>query len=87
MSLIDPAPFRDYCLRRISEGHSWSELAMRCGAIQRDRKGNQSGDTTWLKRRLGLMAESGGRPTTGLTYPAAVRLARGLGIDPVDVGI
>jgi len=41
------------------EGLSLSELALRCGIVKRDRRGQTSGETSWLARRIGLMAESG----------------------------
>ena len=38
---------------------SMSEIAMRCGRIKRDSRGNESGETSWLARRVGLLAEGG----------------------------
>jgi hypothetical protein len=36
---------------------SMSEIAIRCGRIKRDRRGNETGETSWLARRLGLLPE------------------------------
>jgi hypothetical protein len=53
---------REAVLRTIEQdGLSMSELALRCGIVKRDRRGRISGETSWLARRIGLMAE-GGRP-------------------------
>jgi hypothetical protein len=66
------------------QGVSMSEIAMRCGRIKRDRDGNESGETSWLARRLGLLPE-GGRdlPTPWIhTDVLALIARRGLGISP-----
>ena len=42
-----------------AQGLSFSEIAMRCGRVKRDAQGNVSGETSWLSRRLGLVADSG----------------------------
>ena len=38
---------------------SMSEIAIRCGRVKRDRRGNESGETSWLARRA--RAAAGGR--------------------------
>ncbi len=46
--------------RRVKHGEvSMSEIAMRCGRIQRDARGNIRGETHWLARRIGEMPEAG----------------------------
>ena len=32
-----------------------SEIATRCGRVKRDSRGNESGETSWLARRLGIL--------------------------------
>ena len=45
-------------------GLSMSEIAHRCGRVKRGCKGNASGETSWLGRRVGVLPESGTtRPT------------------------
>jgi hypothetical protein len=69
------------------EGLSMSEIAMRCGRVKRDAAGNESGETSWLARRLGLLAE-GGRdtPTRWIHTDVLALIARdGLGISPREV--
>jgi hypothetical protein len=66
---------------------SMSEIAIRCGRVKRDRRGNQAGETSWLARRVGLMAE-GGRdvPTPWIHSDVLALIARrGLGISPREV--
>ena len=61
---------------------SMSEIAMRCGRVKRDRNGNESGETSWLARRLGLLAEGGQRRPTPWIHSDVLALIarRGLGI-------
>jgi len=66
---------------------SLSEIAIRCGRVKRDLKGNESGETSWLARRLGLLPE-GGRdtPTPWIHSDVLALIARrGLGVSPRDV--
>jgi hypothetical protein len=66
---------------------SMSEIAIRCGRIKRDRKGNEAGETSWLARRIGLLPE-GGRdtPTPWIHSDVLALIARhGLGISPREV--
>jgi hypothetical protein len=66
---------------------SMSEIAIRCGRVKRDRKGNESGETSWLARRIGLLPE-GGRdtPTPWIHSDVLALIARrGLGISPREV--
>lgn len=68
-------------------GQSMSEIAMRCGRIKRDSAGNQSGETSWLARRLGLLPEGGRRkPTPWIHSDVLALIARdGLGLSPREV--
>jgi hypothetical protein len=68
-------------------GVSMSEIALRCGRIKRDGKGNASGETSWLARRIGLVAESGAtRPTPWIHTDVLALIARaGLGVSPREV--
>jgi hypothetical protein len=69
------------------EGLSMSEVAIRCGRVKRDRRGNASGETSWLARRLGLLPEAGHRaPTPWIHSDVLALIAReGLGIGPREV--
>jgi len=66
---------------------SMSEIAIRCERVKRDRGGNESGETSWLARRLGLLAEAGrDRPTPWIHSDVLALIARrGLGISPREV--
>jgi hypothetical protein len=68
-------------------GLSMSEIAIRCGRVKRDSAGNESGETSWLARRLGLLPE-GGRdtPTPWIHTDVLALIARhGLGVSPREV--
>jgi hypothetical protein len=69
------------------EALSMSEIAIRCGRVKRDRRGNVCGETSWLARRLGLLAEPGhGAPTPWIHCDVLALIAReGLGVDPHEV--
>jgi hypothetical protein len=66
---------------------SLSEIAIRCGRVKRDAKGNASGETSWLARRVGMLPESGSsRPTPWVHSDVLALIARnGLGISPREV--
>jgi hypothetical protein len=66
---------------------SMSEIAIRCGRLKRDRKGNESGETSWLARRLGILPEGGqSTPTPWIHSEVLALIARsGLGISPREV--
>jgi len=68
-------------------GLSLSEIAIRCGRVKRDPKGNTSGETSWLARRVGILPESGsGRRTPWIHSDVLALIARnGLGISPREV--
>ncbi len=69
------------------QGLSLSEIALRCGRVKRDSKGNASGETSWLARRVGVLPESGAtRPTPWVHSDVLALIARnGLGISPREV--
>jgi hypothetical protein len=64
-----------------------SEIALRCGRVKHDTRGNISGETSWLARRIGQMPEGGeGRPCPWIHTDVLARIARdGLGISPHEV--
>ncbi len=67
---------------------SLSEIAFRCGRVKCDGKGNRSGETSWLSRRVGIAPESGGdgQPTPWIHSEVLALIAReGLGISPREV--
>jgi hypothetical protein len=66
---------------------SMSEIAMRCGRVKRDARGRESGETSWLARRLGIAPESGeSSPTPWVHTDVLALIARaGLGISPREV--
>lgn len=79
---------REAVLARVSRGEAtMSEIAMRCGRLKRDSKGNRSGETSWLARRVGLLPEGGHRvPTPWVHTDVLALIAReGLGIAPREV--
>jgi hypothetical protein len=66
---------------------SMSEIAIRCGRVKRDCRGNESGETSWLARRLGMLPEGGHTaPTPWIHIDVLALIARsGLGISPREV--
>jgi hypothetical protein len=64
-----------------------SEIAIRCGRIKRDGRGNESGETSWLARRLGLLPEGGhDAPTPWIHSEVLALIARdGIGVSPREV--
>jgi hypothetical protein len=71
-----------------TQGLSLSEIAFRCGRVKCDSKGNCSGETSWLSRRVGIAPESGGdgQPTPWIHSDVLALIAReGLGISPREV--
>ena len=70
-------------------GQSMSEIAMRCGRVKRDAAGNESGETSWLARRLGLLPEGGRKQATPWIHSDVLALiARdGLGVSPREVEV
>jgi hypothetical protein len=79
---------REAVLRAVREhGMSFSAIAMACGRIKHDRRGNGSGETSWLARRVGLLpASPGARPNPWVHSDTLALIARdGLGIAPREV--
>jgi hypothetical protein len=70
-----------------AQGLSMSEIAVRCGRVKRDVRGRESGETSWLARRLGLAPEGGeSTPTPWIHSDVLALIARrGLGISPREV--
>jgi hypothetical protein len=66
---------------------SMSEIALRCGHVKRDRRGNTSGETSWLARRIGQMPEAGeDRPCPWIHSDVLARIARdGLCLSPREI--
>lgn len=71
----------------VAHGLTMSEIAMRCGRAKRDPRGNASGETSWLARRIGQAPEAGReRPTPWVHSDVLALIARdGLGMAPRDV--
>jgi hypothetical protein len=69
------------------EGLSASEIAIRCGRVKRDARGNIAGETSWLGRRVGLVPEGGGEVPTPWIHSEVLGLIarRGLGLSPHQV--
>jgi hypothetical protein len=81
---------REAVLRALAGGElSMSEIALRCGAIKRDRSGKRSGETSWLARRVGLMPEGGAKQTTPWIHSdvLAVIARKGLRVCPREVEV
>ncbi len=78
---------REAVARRLAEGATLSEIALRCGRVKHDRRGNRSGETSWLARRIGQLPEGGQpRPTPWVHSDTLALIAReGLGISPHEV--
>ncbi len=68
---------------------SMSEIAIRCGRTKRDSRGNESGETSWLARRLGLLPDSGSSaPTPWIHIDVLGLIARqGMGLSPREVEV
>jgi len=66
---------------------SMSEIALRCGRVKRDRRAGVTGETSWLARRIGLLAEGGHAAPTPWVHTDVLALIarRGLGISPREV--
>jgi hypothetical protein len=64
-----------------------SEIAQRCGRVKHDRRGNTSGETSWLARRIGQLPEGGSnRPCPWIHTDVLALIARaGLGLSPHEV--
>jgi len=71
----------------LAAGATMSEIAIRCGRIKHDRRGNASGETSWLARRIGNLPEAGrSAPTRWVHSDTLALIAReGLGLNPNEV--
>jgi hypothetical protein len=69
------------------DGVSLSAIAMACGRVKRDQRGNGSGETSWLARRVGLLPSGPtGRPNPWVHSATLALIARqGLGVAPREV--
>jgi hypothetical protein len=79
---------RQFVLAKVERQElSMSEIALRCGRVKRDRRGNESGETSWLARRLGLLPEGGqSTPTPWIHTDVLALIAReGLGVSPLEI--
>ncbi len=79
---------REAVLSAVSErGLTMSEIAIRCGRIKRDARGAESGETSWLARRIGVLPEGGkSTPTPWVSSDVLALIAlNGLGISPREV--
>jgi hypothetical protein len=79
---------REAVLRAVEmERLSMSEIAIRCGRVKRDRRGNQAGETSWLARRVGLLPEGGASVPTPWIHTDVLALIarRGLAISPREI--
>jgi hypothetical protein len=73
---------------RVQRGElTFSQIALRCGRAKRDTRGNISGETSWLARRIGHMPESGyQKPCPWVHSDVLALIAReGLGVCPREV--
>ncbi len=86
---VPNAPIREAVLRAVQRGETnYSQLAVRCGWT-RSRAGSTFGETTRLKRHLGLAMSYDAKGDYTLTtetmrYDVAVKIVDALGLDPVD---
>jgi hypothetical protein len=87
-SIVLNRGLREAVVETVSRGGtSMSEIAMRCGRLKRDSRGNATGETSWLARRIGLLPEGGhSQPTRWVHSDVLALIARqGLGIAPREV--
>ena len=81
---------REAVQRRVLSGElTMSEIAVRCERMKRDRRGNLSGETSWLARRIGALPEGGeAEPTPWVHTDTLGLIARdGLGLNPNEVEV
>jgi hypothetical protein len=78
---------REAVLAAVKQGVSMSEIAIRCGRFKRDARGNASGETSWLARRIGQLPEGGESTPTPWIHSETLALIawQGLGIAPREV--
>ena len=81
---------REAVQRKVAGGElSMSQIAMRCDRFKHDKRGNQSGETSWLARRIGQLRESGqDGPTPWVHTDVLALIVRdGLGATPREIEI
>jgi hypothetical protein len=80
---------REAVRRDVATGElTLSAIAQRCGRLKRDHRGNSSGETSWLARRIGEMPEGNGNLTPWIHSNTLALIARdGLGRDPHEVEV
>jgi hypothetical protein len=81
---------REAVLGAIKRGEvSMSEIAIRCRRVKRAANGNESGETSWLARRIGTLPASGqSAPTPWVHTDVLALIARqGLGVAPREVEV
>ncbi len=79
---------REVVQRKLARGElSMSQIAVRCGRVKRDRRGNVSGETSWLARRIGQLPEGGEDAPTPWVHSDVLALIvrQGLGAAPHEV--
>lgn len=89
---VPNAPIREAVRRAIGKGEvNWHELSVRLG-WSREHGGYTHGDTSRLKRRLGIMPNTAARGyeryySEYIRYELACAIIRALDLDPVDYGV
>jgi hypothetical protein len=80
---------RDAVQRQIATGHvTMSEIAIRCGRVRHGERGSVSGETSWLARRVGLVAEAGrAAPTPWVHSDVLALISRALCVSPREVEV
>jgi hypothetical protein len=68
----------------LASGLSMSDIARNCGRLKHARNGRESGETSWLGRRIGVLPEGGQSvPTPWVHTDVLALVAReGLGLEP-----
>ena len=93
--LIDNTLIRE-AAEEVAAEIGWNEIAKRLGWLRKgggkqgskDRKrASNQGETSALKRRLGLATEQGMPLSKRIRYDIAVDICRAIGRDPVDVDL
>ena len=77
---------REAVQRELARGLTMSEIALRCGREKTDTRGNVSGETSWLARRIGQLPEGGkDEPTPWIHSDVLALIAESLGVSPREV--
>ena len=86
-SIVLNRALREAVDRALASGMSLSEIALRCGRIKRDCRGNVSGETSWLARRIGRLPEGGKPSPTPWVHTSTLALIarEGLRLSPREV--